>query len=269
MRRSIILAGAVVLLCSACSGSGAASKETKRPAAGAAGVHDAAVQAAVGATTKSSARIDEQVEWTDGTRGYTVIVKGGFDLASGKGRLTAKIPGQSTIGPYDEIFTRDTVYLRMPLEINDDPAWWSVSRDKVETHNVLRAPVNDPEHVLRQVARMRETSKVGEEQVDGAPTVRYRGKLDNETLTLRLTEDRREEISIARKGLGSDLPASADVWIDRSGRVARIRFELIMGTGSVTTTMYLTDHGKPVEAPVAPGGAKPLPLAALGGPLTG
>ncbi|MCC3768183.1 LppX_LprAFG lipoprotein [Streptomyces sp. UNOC14_S4] len=228
-----------------------------------------AIQDAVEATAKSSARIDEQVEWSDGTRGFTVSVKGGLDFADGRGRLKATIPGQSSLAPVDEVFSKGTVYLKMAVYVTDDPAWWSVPRDKAEAHFVLRSPLNDPEHLLRQVARMRKPTKAGEEKVNGIPAVHYRGWLDHETLTLRMAKGSRDDLNLVRSAMSGDIPVPAEVWIDRSGRVVRARATLTMKPGKATTTLDLTDHGAPVETPTAPEGAKALPLEALDGRLMG
>ncbi|MGA5134790.1 hypothetical protein ACPCTO_33885 [Streptomyces olivoreticuli] len=222
-------------------------------------------------TAKGSARIDEKIEMRGGATKGTVAVKGSFDIPGGKGHLTVNLSmeGSPNRVPFDEVFTDGTVYFRMPTEKNGDTSWRSLPRDKAETHYLLRSPMNEPEHVLRQVERMHEVTKAGEENVNGAPTVHYRGKLNHETLTLRMAEDRRAKLSEVREMMGSDIPAYADVWVGRNGRIVRTRLDCPLGAAAVTATMDLTDHGKPVETPVVPEGAEAVPPNAAGGPLTG
>ncbi|MEV4443672.1 hypothetical protein AB0K09_32730 [Streptomyces sp. NPDC049577] len=282
MRRSVALVGAVVLLCAACSAHAEkkpqqSAKEGATPS-GASADQSAAVRAAVATTVKSTARIQEQIK-VDGGDGqsFTISVKGGFDMAGDKGGLTA---GLSTAGStagstadsaarLDEVFADGTVYIRMPQETTGDTAWRSIRRDEAVSHYVLRAPVNDPEHVLNQVSRMRAAVKAGEETVNGAPTVRYHGKLDTETLLLRMAEDKRAKFNEMLPLLGGEIPAFADVWVDRHGRIVRTRLLCNMAGTGVTATMDLTDHGKPVDTPSVPHGADRLPATAVGGPLGG
>ncbi|MEU2872139.1 hypothetical protein ABZ769_23490 [Streptomyces olivoreticuli] len=280
MRRSFALvsAGAVALLCSACSTDSAEkpqqpAKASAEPASSPSASADSGsvVRAAAAATAKSSARIDEKIEIRGGATKGTLAIKGSFDMPGGKGRLTVNLSSQDSAKtvPLDEIFADGTVYFRMPTEKNGDTFWRSLPRDKAESHYLLRSPMNDPEHVLRQVERMHDVTKAGEENVNGAPTVRYRGKLNHETLTFRMAEDRRAKLTEAREKMGSDLPALADVWVDRDGRIVRTRLDCPLGVAGVTTTMDLTDHGKPVETPVVPEGAEVVPPNTVGGPLTG
>ncbi|MFH8370561.1 hypothetical protein [Streptomyces sp. NPDC018031] len=157
----------------------------------------------------------------------------------------------------------------MPAERYGDTAWRSVPREKTVVHSLPRAPMNDPEHVLRQVARTRGFTKAGEETVAGAPVVRYRGKLTHDTLTLRMARDMRAKLDTGRRRMGGDIPVLAEVWIDRSGHVVRTRFTCDMGSGGVAAGMDFTDIGKPVRRPGAPDDAQPVPADEAGGPLLG
>ncbi|MEU2872818.1 hypothetical protein ABZ769_27020 [Streptomyces olivoreticuli] len=230
------------------------------------------MRAAAAATAKSSARIDEKIDIRGGaTTAGTLAVKGSFDMPGGKGRLTVNLsaPDSAKTVPLDEVFTGGTVYFRMPTEKNGDTSWRSLPRDKAETHYLLRSPMNDPEHVLRQVERMHDVTKAGEENVNGAPTVRYRGMLNHETLTLRMAADRSAKLTEVRERMGSDLPAFGDVWVGRDGRIVRTRLDCPMGGYGVTATMDLTDLGKPVETPAVPESAEAVPPSTVGGALTG
>ncbi|MFH8405735.1 hypothetical protein ACH4FX_13300 [Streptomyces sp. NPDC018019] len=274
MRRALIPLGAAVLLCAGCSGG--AADEAKRPAKASASAsapavdHGAAVRAAVAATTRSSARIDETIEMGDGTTTYTLTVKGDFDWAGGKGRLRTGLhqgPASAAgTGPQmEQIFTGGTVYVGGFAD--QQGTWGSVRRDEAEAQNLLRAPVNDPAHVLEQVSRMREAKKAGEEQVGGRPAVRYRGRLDDETITLRMSERGRAKLARARQALG-DLVVWADAWVDREGRVVRTRLSWPLGAGGTTATMNLTGFGKPVQV-TAPAPGKVTPMPAADGPMLG
>ncbi|MEW2488349.1 hypothetical protein [Streptomyces sp. NPDC048411] len=221
------------------------------------------------ATKKSSARIDEEIEIGDSTTSFMISIKGDFDWAGAKGRLGVALHNaaapQKTSPRMEEIFDGDTVYFGGFAEM--EGSWGSIRREKAEAHYALRAPMNDPEHVLRQVAQMRRTSKVGEETVNGMPTVHYRGLLTQETVTLRMAKDMRAKVDTVRERVGA-LAVYADAWVDRSGRVVRTRLDWPMGAAGVKATMNLTDHGKLVRV-TAPDPGKVVPMPSLGGPLPG
>ncbi|MFF3123617.1 hypothetical protein ACFVRD_14880 [Streptomyces sp. NPDC057908] len=278
MRRPLVpLAVAAALLCAGCSGgsgsgSGSAQeaeKSAKTSGSGSEADHGAAVRAAVAATKKSSARIDERIEIGDGTAAYVISIKGDFDWAGARGRLGVALGNAATprkTSPrLEEIFDGDTVYFGGFAEM--EGSWGSIRRDKAEAHYALRAPMNDPEHVLRQVAQMRRASKVGEETVNGAPAVHYRGVLTHETVTLRMVKDMRAKVDTMREQIGG-LTVYADAWVDRSGRIVRTRLDWPMGAAGVKATMNLADHGKSVRVN-APDPGKVVRMPAVGSPLPG
>jgi hypothetical protein len=265
MRLPPILVGIAMLLCAGCSGaSGDDATDPAGSASAPSADHGPAIRAAVAATGKSTARIDEQIELRDGATTYKISVTGSFDLAKDKGRLSVDFPGGG-ISHLDEIFAGDTVYLRGVQGFEDQ--WGAMARDKAEAHYALRAPLNDPEHVLRQVAAMRKASKVGMEEVNGAPAVHYRGMLDHATLTLRMAPKARAIAEKMRDALGSEIPVFADAWVDASGRLVRARLSLTSMT-SVTATVTLSDLGKPVTAD-APAPGDVIPLSSATGVLPG
>lgn len=284
MRRSatLISISAVAVFGSACSSASNgqphvanAHRETTPVAASPASSVDAGpvVQAAVDAATKSTARIDYRIRVTGMGQDFTTTVKGAFDMKADNGRLKVSLAktGASTDGavPLDEIFHGSTVYFRMPEEASGDTAWRSTSRDKAEVHALLRAPLNDPEHVLRQVAMGHDYTEVGKENVNGNPAVHYAGKLDYKPLLLRLVQEQREKVEAPMVRLGDRLPATADVWVTKGGRITRIILACDLGSGKVAATMNLTDHGKPLGAVSPPKGALAVPASSVGGALTG
>ncbi|MGR8008664.1 hypothetical protein [Streptomyces hypolithicus] len=123
----------------------------------------------------------------DKSKTYTMDITGSFDLAGDKGHLAVDL-GAAHI---DEIFANGNAYVKGVQGVGD--GWGSIRRDKAEAHYVLRAPLNDPEHVLQQVAAMRQITKIGQEQVDGVPAAHYRGTIDYTTLTLRMAPRERIE----------------------------------------------------------------------------
>lgn len=129
--------------------------------------------------------------------------------------------------------------------------WSYVDRADVEARHTLRAPGNDPEYTLRQVAMSERFTRVGEEKLNGAPVTHYRGHLPHAALTLEMAEERRAMVDKLRTLLGGPLPASADVWVDGRKQVVKVRLSLnIEGVPTSVNTLTLTDLGKPVKVTV-------------------
>ncbi|MFK4269053.1 hypothetical protein [Streptomyces milbemycinicus] len=226
-----------------------------------------AVRAAVTKVRGTSADIHGTVAIAEGETRYTISVDGPFDLAKDKGKLSVDFPG-GAIDHVDEVFDGDTVYVS-EVQGADDGTWGSAARDKVEAHYLLRAPLNDPEHYLRQISAMRKVERFGsDETVGGVPTTRYRGSIDHGTLTLRLADKPRKGAEQIRDAQGTDLPVFADAWVDRQGRLVRLKMTYRMATVSVTTTVTLSAFGKPVKV-TAPDASRTVPVTLKGGVLFG
>ncbi|WP_345663619.1 LppX_LprAFG lipoprotein [Streptomyces venetus] len=248
MHRAHVLSAAVLLLCTACSGGADTdSGESAEKAVD----HGAVVRAAIEKTSAGSARLDEKVELrsADSPRTYVFAMSGAFDLAGDRGRLTVELE-DSGMDPVEEVFVDDTVYVRGSRTVGEGE-WASADRSEALTRYFLRAPLNDPEHLLRQVKAMRQVSNEGKEQVNGVPAVHYRGTIDHATATLRMTTQTRKGLDELRKRLGDDMPVYADVWVDGKGRAVQARLSCFGGLKAMTT-MTLSDFGTPVKAEEPP-----------------
>lgn len=257
MRRAHLLSAAVLLLCTACSGgpdndSGESAKKTVD--------HGAAVRAAIERTSAGSARVDEKIELrsTDSPTTYVFTIAGAFDLAGDRGRLTVEIE-DSGMEPLQEIFVGDTVYVKGSGAV-DEGKWASAVRSEALSRYFLRAPLNDPKHLLRQMKAMRQVSNEGKEQMNGAPAVHYRGTIDHATATLRMATKTKQGLDGLREKLGEDLPVYADVWVDGKGRAVQARLSCFGGMKAMTT-MTLSDFGTPVKAE-APSAEQIVPVTA-------
>ncbi|MFJ4773665.1 hypothetical protein ACIP88_31910 [Streptomyces uncialis] len=267
MRRPLSLVAAA-LLCAGCSAAGTptAEKADEPGVAAAAPAPHSAVRAAVTATGRSSARIDQRIVVADGGKEYTLTVTGGFDFAADQGRIVVALPG-GAVSSSAVTFAGGNAYIASPNGL-DDGAWGVMPRAKAEAHYLLRAPLNDPEHLLEQVSALRNVSREGEATVHGVRATHYRGTLDHKALTLRMARETRKSADRIREELGADLPVFADVWVDDRGRLARTRVAAAMGPVDVTVTMTLTDLGKPVRVTV-PEAGNTRPVATVTGVLLG
>ncbi|MCL3992132.1 hypothetical protein [Streptomyces lavenduligriseus] len=277
MRRSATLIGisAIAVLASACSSGSddqaAGGKErTTSAMSSAAPAVDAGreVRAAVDSTKQSTARIDDRIRLNGMGQDYTITVKGAFDMKADRGSLKVSLT-QTNGAVLHEVFHGNTVYFRMPEEMNGDTGWRSTSRDEAEVHALLRAPLNDPEFVLRQVSMAHGLTAAGEEKVNGVPARHYTGKLDHKPLLLRMVKERREKAEEAMAMIGDELPATADVWVTKDGLITRVLLVCDLAGMKVSSTMNLTDVGKPVTMASPPKSAQAMPAALVGGALPG
>lgn len=218
------------------------------------------------ALREGSAGFRQEVELEGEGPVYGLTVTGGFDFAADKGHLAVELPG-GAIDHSDQVFADGKIYISGTQGIDED-AWGVVPRDEAESHYLLRAPLNDPEHVLEQIAAMRKISREGEENIQGVRAVRHRGILDHRTVTLRMAPDVRRKMNQARDTLGSDLPVFADAWVDGRGRLVQTRMSVNMSGARSTLTMALSDMGEPVRVTV-PRAADTVPVSEVSGILNG
>ncbi|MFJ9820147.1 hypothetical protein ACIRU3_33740 [Streptomyces sp. NPDC101151] len=217
-------------------------------------------------TGRTTARLDERIEISGGGDEYVLTVTGGFDFARDRGSLAVDFP-QGAVAHVMETFADDKVYVRGASGVAAE-AWGVTSRDKAEAHYALRAPLNDPEHVFRQISAMERVSREGEETVHGVRAVHYRGMLDHKALTLRLARDVREKMDQARDIMGDDLPVFADAWVDGGGRLVQTRMTMNLAGGRVKVTMALSELGAPVRA-TTPHRGDTVPVTSTSGVLSG
>ncbi|KOX03379.1 hypothetical protein ADK65_07475 [Streptomyces sp. NRRL B-1140] len=267
-RRPTVLAAAAALLCAGCSAADTGNRDEPAAASPSVSRSDprSAVRAAVAALREDSARLRQEVALEGGGQVYGLTITGGFDFAADKGHLAVDLPG-GAIDHSDQVFADDKIYISGARGIGEG-AWGVVPRDRAEAHYLLRSPLNDPEHVLQQIAAMREVSREGEENFHGVRVVHYRGILDHRTVTLRMAPGVRTKMKQARDTLGSDLPVFADAWVDGQGRLVRTRMSVNMSGARSTLTMILSDFGEPVRVRV-PRGADTVPVTEVGGILNG
>lgn len=221
-----------------------------------------AVRSAVAATRNTSARVSETIVLTGKGSTYTLTVNGSIDMASDKGAITVRLPG-GAVDHMDEVFAGPAVYLRGFSNLGQK--WATTVRAEAQAHYLLRAPLNDPEFVLEQIAMMDQVSLGTPARIDGSTAQHYSGVLDHHALTLRMAADIEQQVTAMSDGLGG---MDADVWVDPAGHVVRTRTTVNLGNQSATVTMTLSDLGRPVTVAV-PTAAGVAPAATISGILPG
>ncbi|KUJ70000.1 hypothetical protein ACZ90_06445 [Streptomyces albus subsp. albus] len=275
MRRSTLTAATAPLLAAALlaalSGCGSdsgnqAEPEPKPRATRPVKVPHTPVSAATAATGRTSAKVTERIEVNSSRGGFKLTVSGPFDMARDTGKLSARLPG-GAIDHMDEVFAGGKVYLQ-PLGNIDKKKWAVIQRDKTQAHYLLRAPVNDPEYVLKQISTLRKVRKSGTEKIGGRATTHYTGTLDHNTLSMRVEPTTLSKIDAIRGKRGKDLPVTGDAWVDGEGRISRVRITSTMGGTTVRITMDLADYGTPVRV-AAPEKSATVPTETTQGILPG
>ncbi|MFF2437113.1 hypothetical protein ACFVU4_23525 [Streptomyces sp. NPDC058107] len=246
MRRTTPLAVAVTLAaaltaasCSSNSGgSERRSVASEKPAADSAAAKE--FRAVVEAARSTSVTISESLVLQDDGKRTALVIDGPFDLAHGRGKLLVHAGGP--IEQLDQIFIGDKAYLSTRKD-----QWLVTDRSKAESHHLLRAPLNDPQHLLAQIAATTEVTKSSKDPVFGGTATRYRGTLAYHALTSRTAEKTRGEI---------------DGYV-KQGRLALVRLDFKMDDDFAHISLQLSDFGEPVEV-TAPPSATPIAPPAKG-----
>ncbi|MFF2479196.1 hypothetical protein [Streptomyces sp. NPDC058066] len=262
MRRTTPLAVAVTLAaaltaasCSSNSGgSERRSVASEKPAADSAAAKE--FRAVVEAARSTSVTISESLVLQDDGKRTVLFIDGPFDLAHGRGKLLVHAGGP--IEQLNQIFVGDKAYLSTRKD-----QWLVTDRSKAESHHLLRAPLNDPQHLLAQIAATTKVTKSSKDPVFGGAATRYRGALAYPALISRTAEKTRGEVDGYRQDSeGAVLPVSVDAYV-KQGRLALVRLDFKMDDDFAHVSLQLSDFGEPVEV-TAPLSATPIAPPAEG-----
>ncbi|MFD4023386.1 hypothetical protein ACFWRV_07695 [Streptomyces sp. NPDC058576] len=207
------------------------------------------VRAAVQETRGSSARTVMKTEMgtTPGEPMYTITAKGAHDFARNSGNVTAKV---GDVAEFEQVLTNDRIYIRGGTGTETMP-WSYTDRADAKVQHVLRSPGNDAAHILQQASMSSGYDRFGTETVAGTATTRYSAPLSYKALVFNMAKEARGKSDQLRDMMGGEIPATADVWVDKRKRAVQIRLSLeIPGSVSSTTTLTLTDLGLAVKVTV-------------------
>ncbi|MGD1221393.1 hypothetical protein AB9Q10_23530 [Streptomyces krungchingensis] len=247
MRRTTPLVVAVTLAaaltaagCSSDSdGSERRSVSSAKPAADSAAAKE--FRSVVEAARSTSVTISESFVLQDDGKRTVLVIDGPFDLAHGRGRLFVQAGGERL----DQIFVGDKAYLSTRTD-----QWLVTDRSTAESHHLLRAPLNDPQHLLAQIAATTEVTKSSKDPVFGGAATRYRGVLGYQALISRTAEKTRGEIGGYRQDREGAL-VSVDAYV-KEGRLALVRLDFQVDDHFAHVSLQLSDFGEPVEVTTPP-----------------
>ncbi len=188
--------------------------------------------------------------------------QGKFDFERRAGRMTLRlIEGESAgFGQATAVFVDSTVYYLLPVgALAGDKRWIQLDLQNVADASgldfgpLVQGSQADPTQYLLWLSALGPgITKIGEEEVRGVPTSRYRAAVDLNLLEQEAPPGKEAEwaayVQMLRDRLGlAFIPV--EVWIDEEGLIRRFNHEYgfsAEGTTAVVTT-ELFDFGIPVD----------------------
>lgn len=246
----VAVALVVAVLLAGCGGSSTTagprpSTDTLAPAA--------AVRAAAAATEAAGSSRFELTSRTEvGGQAFELSGTGVYDPATRTGSATFTLPGG--VGTMEQRFLGDELFLTVPGQ----PGYYRLSvADLVGTQLETASDPTGSLEALESVSD--DVEEVGQEDVRGEPTTRYRGTIDAAEQADRLGGALGE---LAGQGLDPAALQAApfEAWIDDDGRLRRFVVTLELPASEATqgqsvtsaTTMELFDFGVTVDVAAPP-----------------
>jgi hypothetical protein len=235
-------------------------------------VDPAAIAEAAGKTAaQGSARVATSVTVTGpGEAEQSFEGEGAFDFERRAGRMTIR-PGSGEEA--EVVFVDSVVYYRLPAgALPGGKSWLQLDLQSVADASSLdfgplvQGSQADPfQYLLWLAALGPEVTKLGEEEVRGVPTMRYRAEVDLRRLDEQAPPGKEAEwrayVETLRGRLGVEA-IPVEIWVDADGLIRRLRHEVAFAAegSSTTATTELYDFGIQVDAEAPPPGQ----VAAIG-----
>jgi len=224
-------------------------------------------EAAAKTTEAKTARISTLVRVVQPGGQERFSGRGKFDFERRAGRMALKlIEGESAgFGNATAVFVDSTVYYRLPVgALGGDKRWIQLDLQNVADASgldfgpLVQGSQADPTQYLLWLSALGPgITKIGEEEVRGVPTSRYRAAVDLNLLEQQAPPGKEAEwaayVQTLRDRLGlAFIPV--EVWVDDEGLIRRFNHEYgfsAEGTTAVVTT-ELFDFGIPVNVSAPP-----------------
>lgn len=270
--RMMVLAVSGILACTVVSGCGdddsgdsakdGKSKDTKQESPDSGQRDTSAVRAAYdktaeGETAKMTLRTTTRAE------GETVTAKGDgvIDLKKGDSTLTLTVPG----GKVEQRVVDGVLFQKPPKGeksgLPGGKTWIKIDLAKAAKQGGGTGEASDPADsaAFAKAVSDKQVKKLGNEQVGGTDTTRYRVRIDVDKLA---TGDQAAAKQM-KEQLGSSIPM--DLWLDDQGRIRRQQLETEIkaptdnsaggaGKAKVNTVIEYRDFGTEVNAKAPPAG---------------
>jgi len=245
---------------------------TTGPTAGGETVDPALIADAAGKTAAAgSARVATEVRVADPGRGQTRFSgKGAFDFEQRKGEMTLRlVEGEEGAfgGRSKAVFVDTSVYYQLPPgALGGGKSWIRLDLQNIADASgidfgpLVQGSQADPSQYLLWLSALGPgVTKIGEEEIRGVPTSRYRAVVDLNLLESQAPPGKEAEwsayVQTLRDRIGLDF-VPVEVWVDDDGLIRRLYHEYgfaAEGTSAVVTT-ELFDFGADVNVKAPPPG---------------
>lgn len=245
---------------------------TTGPATGGETADPALIADAAGKTAAAgSARVATEVRVADPGRGQTRFSgAGAFDFEQRKGEMTLRlVEGEEGAfgGESKAIFANTSVYYQLPLgALGGGKRWIRLDLQNIADASgvdfgpLVQGSQADPSQYLLWLSALGPgVTKIGEEEIRGVPTTRYRAAVDLNLLASQAPSGKEAEwsayVQTLRDRVGLEF-IPVEVWVDGDGLIRRLYHEYgfaAEGT-SATVTTELFDFGVDVNAKAPPPG---------------
>jgi hypothetical protein len=189
-----------------------------------------------------------------------IRTEGVLDFAQHAGRATV----QMSDGEAEVVFAGDATYLRLPPSVQTPTPWIRIDSEDMKKLSGLDNMSNDPSRNLDLLGGISgDVERIGEEDVRGTRTTRYRFTIDLKQAAEKAPQERREAVQRQAAMLGGgQLPS--EIWLDPKGRIARQTFTLDLQkikpkdtqspklSGTIRTLIEFYDFGTKVDAQPPP-----------------
>jgi hypothetical protein len=195
------------------------------------------------------------------SQAFSLAGKGSFDAAAKRLSMTLGLEGKE-LDLIADMSSSPTFYMRLPAGTAKLPAgksWLSIDLGRLGAQygvdlGQLTSGGLDPSSSLEALEHGKYSTKVGEEQIDGVETTHYLVTLDVAQFVKDVPAKQRQlvEKATAATGLDSYL---VDVWVDGSGLLRRVSFDLGGGKSalfSLTMRLDLSGYGSDVHVDLPP-----------------
>jgi hypothetical protein len=219
----------------------------------------AIAEAAQATAAQGSARVAASVTVTGpGDLEQALVGEGAFDFERRAGRMTIEPTGGEEA---DVVFVDDVAYYRPPAgTLPAGKRWLQLDLQSVadaaslDLGPLVQAAQADPSQSLLWLRALGpEVTRLGEEEVRGVPTTRYRAEIVLGLLEGQAPPGKEAEwrayVQTLRGRLGLEA-IPVEIWVDADGLIRRLRHELTFaaeGTSTAATT-ELYDFGVQVKA---------------------
>jgi hypothetical protein len=202
-----------------------------------------------------------------------VTTDGTYDFSAHRSTISVDLPSIKgvSLGKVDGIVDKGVLYMKIPSLLADQlggTEWLKLDLAKatekvadVDVSGVTRAASGDPGIALDNLNGATAVTAVGDERVRGDLTTHYRATIDTAKAIDAASSDQKDALSKADDVFGTKT-VPAEIWIDREGRMRRLRLAVdtsksnvpgastVGGQGAVIYELY--DFGTTVKAALPP-----------------